>query len=139
MVIGCGGVGLNAVQGAVLAGADRIIAVDLLDNKLEYAREFGATDVVNAGNGDAVARVVEMTGGGVDYVFEAIGNTRTIEQGYEMCRPGGTLVVVGMAPETGRLQGERALAAAHGGRRSSARGTARRARGWICRSSPRST
>ena len=100
VVIGCGGVGLNAVQGAALAGADRIIGVDLLDNKLEYAREFGATDVVNAGNGDAVARVVEMSGGGVDYVFEAIGNTHTIEQGYEMCRPGGTLVVVGMAPET---------------------------------------
>ena len=100
VVIGCGGVGLNAVQGAVLAGADRIIAVDLLDNKLEYAREFGATDVVNAGNGDAVARVVEMTGGGVDYAFEVIGNPRTIEQAYEMCRPGGTVVVVGMAPET---------------------------------------
>ena len=100
VVIGCGGVGLNAVQGAVLAGADRIIAVDLLDNKLEYAREFGATDVVNAGNGDAVARVVEMTGGGVDYAFEVIGNPRTIEQAYGMCRPGGTVVVVGMAPET---------------------------------------
>ena len=100
VVVGCGGVGLNAVQGAVLAGADRIIAVDLLDNKLEYARQFGATDVVNAGNGDAVARVVEMTGGGVDYAIEAIGNPRTIEQAYGMCRPGGTTVVVGMAPET---------------------------------------
>ena len=100
VVIGCGGVGLNAVQGAVLAGADRIIAVDLLDNKLEYAREFGATDVVNAGNGDAVARVVELTGGGVDYAIEAIGNPHTIERAYEMCRPGGTTVVVGMAPET---------------------------------------
>ena len=98
-VIGCGGVGLNAVQGAALAGADRIVAVDLLDNKLDYAREFGATDVLNAGRGDAVARVVEMTGGGVDYAFEAIGNPRTIEQAYGMCRPGGTAVVVGMAPE----------------------------------------
>ena len=104
VVIGCGGVGLNAVQGAVLAGADRIVAVDLLDSKLEYARQFGATDLVNAGNGDAVARVLEMTGGGVDYAFEAIGNARTIEQAYEMCRPGGTAVVVGMAAETAEFK-----------------------------------
>ncbi len=98
-VIGCGGVGLNAVQGAALAGAGRIIAVDMLDNKLEYAKEFGATDVVNAGNGDAVARVVEMTGGGVDYAFEAIGNSTTIQQSYDMLALGGTAVIVGMAPE----------------------------------------
>ena len=104
VVIGCGGVGLNAIQGAVLAGAHRIVAVDLLDSKLEYARQFGATDVVNAGNGDAVARVVEITGGGVDYAFEAIGNARTIEQAYEMCRPGGTAVVVGMAAETADIR-----------------------------------
>ena len=104
VVIGCGGVGLNAVQGAVLAGADRVIAVDLLDNKLEYAREFGATDIVNAGNGDAVARVVEMTGGGVDYAIEAIGNPTTIVQAYEMCRAGATTVVVGMAPENDNIE-----------------------------------
>ncbi|WP_197019000.1 Zn-dependent alcohol dehydrogenase [Thioalkalivibrio sp. HK1] len=98
-VIGCGGVGLNTIQGALLAGADRIIAVDLLDNKLEYAKEFGATDLINAGNGDAVARVRELTKGGVDYAFEVIGNPKTIIQAYEMCRIGGTTVIVGMAPE----------------------------------------
>lgn len=98
-VIGCGGVGLNVVQGAVLAGAQQIVAVDMLDNKLEYAREFGATDVVNAGNGDAVARIVAMTGGGVDYAFEAIGNSATIAQAYDMTRLGGSAVIVGMAPE----------------------------------------
>ncbi|NKC16114.1 MAG: zinc-binding dehydrogenase [Gammaproteobacteria bacterium] len=98
-VIGCGGVGLNAVQGAALSGADRIIAVDVLDNKLEYARQFGATDLVNAGNGDAVARVTQMTGGGVDYAIEAIGRSSTIQQAYEMCRLGGLAVIVGMAPE----------------------------------------
>ncbi len=103
-VIGCGGVGLNAVQGAVLAGADRIIAVDLLDNKLEYARQFGATDVINAGNGDAAGRVLEMTGGGVDFAFEAIGNPAAIQQAYEMCRMGGTTVIVGMAPEDDVLE-----------------------------------
>ena len=99
VVIGCGGVGLNAVQGAVLGGADRIVAVDTLDNKLEYAKQFGATDVINAGNGDAVGRVLEMTKGGVDYAFEAIGNVDTIRQAYDMCRLGGTTGVVGMAPD----------------------------------------
>ena len=98
-VIGCGGIGLNAVQGAALGGANQIIAVDVLDNKLEYAKTFGATDVINASNGDAVAQVMELTGRGVDYAFEAIGNTRTIHQAYEMLAPGGTAVVVGMAPE----------------------------------------
>ena len=137
-VIGCGGVGLNAVQGAVLAGAERIVAVDLLDSKLEYAREFGATDVVNAGNGDAVARVVEMTGGGVDYAFEVIGNPRTIEQAYEMCRPGGTAVVVGMAPEHDTFEVNACRCRAPSAR-SSARGTARRGRGSICRGSRTST
>ena len=98
-VIGCGGVGLNSVQGAALAGASQIVAIDMLDNKLDYARQFGATDVVNAGNGDAVARVKEITSGGVDYAFEAIGNSHTIRQAYEMLAPGGLAVVVGMAPE----------------------------------------
>ncbi|MEM7255148.1 MAG: Zn-dependent alcohol dehydrogenase [Pseudomonadota bacterium] len=98
-VIGCGGVGLNCVQGAVLAGAQQIVAVDMLDNKLEYAKEFGATHTVNAGNGDAVARVLELTGGGVDYAFEAIGNSHTISQAYDMCRLGGSAIIVGMAPE----------------------------------------
>jgi S-(hydroxymethyl)glutathione dehydrogenase/alcohol dehydrogenase len=103
VVIGCGGVGLNIIQGALLAGAGRIIAVDMRDNKLEYAREFGATDTVNAGNGDAVARVLEMTRGGVDYAFEAIGNKHAIRQCYDMCKLGGTTVVVGMAPENDEI------------------------------------
>ncbi|MEE3287915.1 MAG: Zn-dependent alcohol dehydrogenase [Pseudomonadota bacterium] len=98
-VIGCGGVGLNAVQGAVLAGSGQIIAVDLLDNKLEYAREFGATDLVNGSSDDAVKQVLKLTGRGVDYAFEAIGNAQTIHQAYHMLAPGGTAVVVGMAPE----------------------------------------
>ena len=99
LVIGCGGVGLNIVQGARLAGAERIIAVDTLQSKLSYAREFGATDTLAASDGDVVARVHEMTDGGVDYAFEAIGNPKTIVQAYEATGPGGTTVVVGMAPE----------------------------------------
>ncbi|MYE47687.1 MAG: zinc-binding dehydrogenase [Chloroflexi bacterium] len=99
LVIGCGGVGLNCIQGAVLAGAERIIAVDLKANKLEYAKQFGATDVLDASEGDTAARVLELTGGGVDYAFEAIGLSKTIVDCYESTRLGGTTVVVGMAPE----------------------------------------
>src|SRR5919199_3170863 len=101
-VIGCGGVGLNVIQGAALVSAGRIIAVDLLDNKLEYARQFGATDTVNAANGDAVEQVREMTGGGVDYAFEVIGNGQTVEQAIEMTRVAGTACIVGMAPQGSR-------------------------------------
>ncbi|MBK9178096.1 MAG: Zn-dependent alcohol dehydrogenase [Acidimicrobiales bacterium] len=97
-VIGCGGVGLNAVQGAVLAGAARVIAVDMLPGKLELARQFGATDVVDASAGDAVAQVQQLTGGGVHYSFEAIGLKQTAEQAFQMLRNGGTATVIGMIP-----------------------------------------
>ncbi|HZA21945.1 MAG TPA: Zn-dependent alcohol dehydrogenase, partial [Dehalococcoidia bacterium] len=93
MVIGCGGVGLNVIQGAALAGAERIIAVDVLENKLAYAQQFGATDIIDASHGDTVARVRDLTDGGVDYAFEAIGNSRTILQAYESTRPGGVTTV----------------------------------------------
>ncbi|MDI3341895.1 MAG: Zn-dependent alcohol dehydrogenase [Sphaerobacter sp.] len=97
-VIGIGGVGLNVVQGAALAGAARIIAVDLVDRKLELARAFGATHTVNAGREDPVAAVQRLTGGwGADYAFEVIGHPATIRQAYDMVRKGGTAVVVGLA------------------------------------------
>lgn len=97
-VVGAGGVGLNIIQGAKLAGASRIIAVDLLENKLAAAREFGATDVVDASSGDAVQQVQQLTGGGVDYAFEAIGLAKTAEQCWAMIKRGGTAVIVGMVP-----------------------------------------
>jgi len=75
-VIGCGGVGLSCVQGARLAGALRIIAIDAVETKLAMALEFGATDVVDASAGGVVQKVFDLTGGGVDYSFEAIGNKR---------------------------------------------------------------
>lgn len=103
VVIGCGGVGLNCIQGAALAGCERIIAVDVKQNKLDYAIEFGATDVINASNGNAVEAILDLTGGGVDYAFEAIGNSKTILQAYESLRRGGTAVIVGMAAETDEL------------------------------------
>ena len=97
-IIGCGGVGLSALQGCRIAGAGRIIAVDTMDWKLELARDLGATDVVNASNGDAVAQVHELTGGGVDYAFECIGLQPTIQQAVGMAAKGGAAVLVGVLP-----------------------------------------
>ncbi len=97
-VIGCGGVGLSAVQGASIAGAGRVIAIDMLDSKLELARKFGATDTVNAKKGDPVEQVRELTSGGVDYSFEAIGLKIAAEQAFAMLKNGGTATVIGMIP-----------------------------------------
>ena len=99
-VFGCGGVGLNCMQGAALAGATQIIAVDLLDNKLELAREFGATDTVNASREDPVERIKELTGGpGVHYAFEAIGLVEAPFVQSVLCtRRRGITVWVGHAP-----------------------------------------
>src|SRR3954447_18018166 len=72
-VIGCGGIGLNCVQGAAIAGAGRVIAVDRIESKLKMAEQFGATDLVDASQGDPVAQIQELTGGGVHHAFEAIG------------------------------------------------------------------
>ncbi|WP_125098186.1 Zn-dependent alcohol dehydrogenase [Leucobacter chromiireducens] len=95
-VIGCGGVGLNTIQGAVLAGASRVIAVDLQPAKLDLARRFGATDTVNAADGDTVAAVRELTGGGVTHAFEVIGMQATAEQAVRMLRVGGTALLIGV-------------------------------------------
>ena len=97
-VIGCGGVGLSAIQGARIAGAGRIIAVDMVDSKLKLAESLGATDLVNAGNGDPVGQVVELTAGGVDHAFEAIGLKVAAEQAFGMLKNGGTATVIGMIP-----------------------------------------
>jgi len=98
MVIGCGGVGLNVIQGAKLAGAAKIVAVDLLDSKLEFAREFGATHLVNAQKENPIDVVRGLTAGrGADYAFDAIGGEQTTLQIVDAIRPGGTAVIVGMA------------------------------------------
>ena len=97
-VIGCGGVGLSTINGAAIAGAGRVIAVDQVASKLELAKQFGATDVVDASAGDAVEQIRELTGGGVDYSFEAIGLKVTAEQSWAMLRPGGTSTIIGMIP-----------------------------------------
>lgn len=111
-IVGCGGIGLNAIQGARLAGAERIIAVDRLADKLDLARTFGATDTVDASGGDAVAQILELTGGGVDHAIEAVGLKQTAEDCFNMLASGGTATVIGMIPigTTIELQGVALLA-----------------------------
>jgi NDMA-dependent alcohol dehydrogenase len=97
VVFGCGGVGLNVIQGARIAGAGRIIAVDTFDAKLDMAESFGATDRVRADTGDAVAAVMGLTEGrGADVVFEVIGLGPTIDQAINATRKGGEVVLVGV-------------------------------------------
>jgi Zn-dependent alcohol dehydrogenase len=94
-VIGAGGVGLNAIQGAAIAGADAVIAIDVADEKLAAAEVFGATAVVNARSSDPVAALRELAGG-ADVAIATAGSARVVEQGLALLRRGGTLVVVGM-------------------------------------------
>jgi S-(hydroxymethyl)glutathione dehydrogenase/alcohol dehydrogenase len=97
-VIGCGGVGLSAINGAAIAGAGRIIAIDMVSSKGNLAMEFGATDFIDASQTDAVKEVLEMTKGGVHHAFEAIGLSKTAEQAFGMLRRGGTANIIGMIP-----------------------------------------
>jgi S-(hydroxymethyl)glutathione dehydrogenase/alcohol dehydrogenase len=98
-VIGCGGIGLNVIQGCRLAGASEIIAIDVVDSKLEMAKRFGATRTINGKSTDPVQAVKEATGGlGAEYAFEAIGIPAAAKQAFQMIRSGGTAVVVGMMP-----------------------------------------
>ena len=97
-VIGCGGIGLSAVQGARIAGANKIIAVDMVASKLELAQTMGATHVVDASAGNPVEQVKELTDGGVHNSFEAVGLKETAEQSFNMLRKGGQATVIGMIP-----------------------------------------
>ncbi|MEY2567417.1 MAG: hypothetical protein QOE35_1946 [Actinomycetota bacterium] len=96
-VVGCGGVGLNVIQGARIAGAGEIIAIDMNETKLQMAKEFGATATINASQSDAVSQVMEMTGQrGADVAFEVIGLQQTIDQTITMTRRGGQAILVGV-------------------------------------------
>jgi S-(hydroxymethyl)glutathione dehydrogenase/alcohol dehydrogenase len=98
-VFGCGGVGLAAIQGARIAGARKIIAVDMFEGKLAMAKRLGATDTVDASSSDPIDEIKKLTGGaGVDYAFEAIGLKKAAEQAFNSLRPGGTATVIGMIP-----------------------------------------
>ncbi len=94
-VVGCGGIGLATINGAKIAGATRIIAIDTNPAKLKLAADFGATDVIDASACDVVAEAQRIGAGGVDYAFECIGLPATVEQCWRMLRPGGTATIVG--------------------------------------------
>ena len=94
-VFGAGGVGISIMQGARIAGARQIIAVDIQPSKLDNARTFGATDVVNSGEVDVVKTIKKMTRGGADFAFEAVGLPKLLEQAFYCLAPRGTAVLVG--------------------------------------------
>jgi S-(hydroxymethyl)glutathione dehydrogenase / alcohol dehydrogenase len=126
VVVGCGGVGLNVVQAAALRGAQRVIAIDRTESKLQTARTFGATDMIDAARIDALAAVREMTRGrGADYVFEAAGHPDAMQLALEAARPGGEVVLLGkvaanqqVAFRWGSLMGEKRITrSSYGGAR----------------------
>ncbi len=96
-VFGVGGVGLNVIQGCRIAGADTIIAVDTSNPKLELARQFGATDLINISDVEDAAKAIRKLTGGVDYAFECVGSGAVVTQAYNALGKGGTAVVVGVA------------------------------------------
>ncbi len=102
-VFGTGGIGLNAIQGGPIVSAYPVIAVDVNDAKLEYARSLGATHVVNASREDPVEAIRKLTGAGVAYSFVAVGDARAAEQAFEATEPGGTCVVIGLPPTGSRI------------------------------------
>jgi alcohol dehydrogenase len=96
-VVGLGGVGLNALLGARMAGARKVIGIDMLDDKLDLARQIGADETFNAGDPDIVAKLREATGGGVDYAFEMVGSVKAMELAYRITRRGGETVSAGLS------------------------------------------
>jgi S-(hydroxymethyl)glutathione dehydrogenase/alcohol dehydrogenase len=104
-VIGAGGIGLAAIQAARIVGAGQVIVVDVSESKLETASQLGATVLVDASQtDDVVGAVRELSGGGVDYSFEAIGKKATAEQAFRMLDVGGTATIIGMVPDDQRLE-----------------------------------
>lgn len=102
-VIGLGGVGLSAVLGAIASGASRVVAVDLMPWKLDFARQIGATDAFNAGDADVVQKIREATGGGVDHAIEMAGVAKAFELAFAITRRGGTTATAGLAHPDSRF------------------------------------
>ena len=102
-VIGLGGVGLSSLLGAIAAGARQVIAIDLSDEKLEFARELGASETINAADPAAVDQVKDVTRGGVEYAFELAGSTRALDLAFRITRRGGTTVTAGLPPPTATM------------------------------------
>jgi alcohol dehydrogenase len=99
--VGLGGVGLNGLMGAKLAGAEKIIAVDISDDRLGLARQLGATHTINARDEDHVQQILDISNGGVDYAIEFSGTIAATETCYKSLRTGGEVIVVGLVPNTG--------------------------------------
>ena len=97
-VFGCGGVGLNVIQGGVLSSASKIIAIDTISNKLSMAKKLGATHTINALKTDPIDAIKEINSGPVDYAFEVVGNPKIAEQVFASIAPGGTAILVGIQP-----------------------------------------
>ena len=97
-IVGLGGVGLNGLLGAVAAGAEKIVAIDIADDKLGLARQLGATHTVNAKDPDHIDQIKDLTGGGVDYAFEFSGTVPGTETCYKALRTGGEVIIAGLAP-----------------------------------------
>jgi alcohol dehydrogenase len=98
VIFGLGGVGLSAIMGAKLAGAYPIIAVDMLTSKFELAKRLGADFTVPAGTDDPVAVIRDLTHGGAEYAFDAVGNTNVLAQAFKATRPGGKIICIGIPP-----------------------------------------
>ena len=103
-VLGLGGVGLSCMLGAKVAGAQRIIAIDLSDDKLGLARQLGATDTYNAADPGCAQAIIDATGGGVDYAFEMAGSIKALELGYSILMRGGSVVSAGLPPATATFE-----------------------------------
>jgi Zn-dependent alcohol dehydrogenase len=97
-IFGCGGVGLSAVIAAKASGASEIIAVDVVDEKLQLAKEIGATQIINSRNEDPIKKIKALTSDGVEYSFEFVGNPSVMRQAFDSLRPAGKTVVAGAAP-----------------------------------------
>jgi S-(hydroxymethyl)glutathione dehydrogenase/alcohol dehydrogenase len=103
VVIGCGGVGLNVIQGARIAGASPIIAIDANPAKLARARQLGATETIDASSCDATAAVRDITGAGADHAFEVVGRPALVRQAFDMAAPGRTAYVLGIQSDDAEL------------------------------------
>jgi alcohol dehydrogenase len=102
-VIGLGGVGLSSLLGAIAAGARQVVAIDLSNEKLEFARELGASETINAADPAAVDQVKDITRGGVEYAFELAGSTRALDLAFRITRRGGTTITAGLPPPTATM------------------------------------
>jgi S-(hydroxymethyl)glutathione dehydrogenase/alcohol dehydrogenase len=103
-VFGCGGVGLSLIQAASITGAGKIVAIDIFENKLQIAKKFGATHLINASTTNPLDALAKIIPEGIDYAFECIGNKHVVEQALATLAPRGTLTLLGLIPENQKIE-----------------------------------